>query len=137
MTIFFGWNADKGMSNYDAFAGEWTLTDWRDGKRIRVVPDGFPAEGDVLFASYGHGSYCGDAVVFFRRGADLFVNEASHCSCNGFDGQWDPKPVPAAYIVNLAKAIADEKRRGYGPLSDHEPEALAALLALASTMVSP
>lgn len=132
MTVFFGWGDDYKTGGYADFVREWREDRWGD----TPVPlsDRFPLEGDVLFASYGHGSYCGDALVLFRRGDGLFVNEASHCSCNGLEGQWDPKSIPPEYIKQLAKSITETETDGYGPLSDHEPEARAALVALAATL---
>ena len=48
---------------------------------------------DVLFAAYLEGSYSGWARVLFVRGGQLYEVDASHCSCYGLEGQWDPQEV--------------------------------------------
>lgn len=45
----------------------------------------------VLLASYGSGSYEGDAFVLFQRGGKLYEVNGSHCSCYGLEGQWSPE----------------------------------------------
>lgn len=36
------------------------------------------------------GSYEDGIRVVFRQGDKLFLVEGGHCSCHGFEGQWDP-----------------------------------------------
>src|SRR5262245_340581 len=39
---------------------------------------------EILFASYGNGDYCGDAMVLFRGvDGELYEVYGSHCSCHG------------------------------------------------------
>ena len=45
----------------------------------------------VLLAWYGYGSYCGEALVIFRKDGKLYEVNASHCSCFGLEGQWTPE----------------------------------------------
>jgi hypothetical protein len=45
---------------------------------------------EVVLAWYGNGDYCGSAYVLFVRDGKLWEVHASHCSCNGIEGQWDP-----------------------------------------------
>ena len=57
----------------------------------------------VLLASYGTGSYEGDAFVLFERGGVLWEVNGSHCSCYGLEGQWQPEETSAeALRVRLA-----------------------------------
>lgn len=44
---------------------------------------------NILFASYGTGSYEGDAFVLTERDGKLFEVNASHCSCYGLENQFD------------------------------------------------
>jgi hypothetical protein len=49
-----------------------------------------PQDNEVLFASYGGGSYEGHAYVLFTCDDTLWEVESSHCSCNGLEGTWRP-----------------------------------------------
>jgi len=58
-----------------------------------------PSDEQILFASYGEQAYEGDALVVFLDGnGQLLSVEASHCSCYGLEGQWDPKPTTLAAL---------------------------------------
>lgn len=46
---------------------------------------------EVLLAWYGYGSYCGEALVIFRKDGKLFEVNANHCSCFALEGQWKPE----------------------------------------------
>ena len=47
---------------------------------------------EVLFASYASGGYDGnDAFVLFTENGKLYEVNASHCSCYGLEGQWQPE----------------------------------------------
>lgn len=48
-------------------------------------------EGEVLLASYRYESYDGEAFVLFARDGKLYEVNASHCSCYGLEGQWEPE----------------------------------------------
>lgn len=63
------------------------------------VPDDFPPDEAVLFASYGGGSYEGDALVIFERAGQLFEVSGSHCSCYGLEGQWNPSETDRAALA--------------------------------------
>lgn len=45
---------------------------------------------EILFALYRTGSYDGTALVLFKKKEKLYIVEASHCSCHGLEGQWEP-----------------------------------------------
>lgn len=53
--------------------------------------DNFPSDEEVLFASYDGGSHEGYALVVWQRDGKLYEVNASHCSCYGLDGKWDPE----------------------------------------------
>lgn len=46
---------------------------------------------NILFASYGQDNYSGDAFVLYEQEGKLFEVNASHCSCYGLEGQFDPE----------------------------------------------
>ena len=43
---------------------------------------------NILLASYGGGSYDGDAFILCEKKGKLYTVEGSHCSCYGLEGQW-------------------------------------------------
>lgn len=48
---------------------------------------------EVLFAEYQCGSWEGCSIILLKRGNDFFVVQASHCSCYGLEGQFEPMPT--------------------------------------------
>jgi len=52
----------------------------------------------LLMAVILSGMYEGEAFVLFERDGDLFEVLASHCSCYGFEGQWNPQPTTVAAL---------------------------------------
>ena len=63
--IYFGQ-----FSDYENMKQEFTPYNWGNP---RTPPDNFPEESAILFASYGGGSYDGDALVLFERDGKLVV----------------------------------------------------------------
>jgi len=59
--------------------------------------------GNVLFAWYGYGDYCGSAVVVFERDNKLLEVNGSHCSCFGLEGQWDPEKTSVEALMHVLK----------------------------------
>lgn len=66
---------------------------------------------EVLLASYGGGSYEGDAFVLFRRDGKLYEVHGSHCSCYGLEGQWEPEETFKEALM---------KRMDEGQLGSHD-----------------
>jgi len=47
-------------------------------------------EPKFVFAFYNYEDYEGfAAVVYSYDGTNFYINEASHCSCEGLENQWD------------------------------------------------
>ena len=46
---------------------------------------------EIVLASYGTPSYEGYAFVLFKKDGKLYEVNASHCSCYGLEGQWEPE----------------------------------------------
>lgn len=52
----------------------------------------------ILLASYESGEWEGRAFVLFERDGKLYEVNASHCSCYGLEGQWDPEETSTAEL---------------------------------------
>lgn len=65
---------------------------------------------EILYAAYETGMCDGSALVLFKKNDELFVVEASHCSCYGLEGQWDP--VLTNEVV-LKKEVNSKTRHFY------------------------
>ena len=85
--------------------------EWNEGKRLKD----FPTDEEILFASYEQGGYDGDSLVLYRRDGKLYYNSASHCSCYGLEGQWNPDEV-----------IPEQLAKMHEPDEDHGAEAIEA-----------
>lgn len=73
-------------------------------------PDGSMIEQElehaiIHIAWLGEGCYCAAAHVIFTdvRGTLKEVH-GSHCSCNGFEGSWEPSETSKAALLQMAKA---------------------------------
>jgi hypothetical protein len=77
------------------------LLGWADVDEIRsafeVAPEHW-AGVEVLAAWSEYESYEGSAWVLFRRAGKLYEVNGGHCSCYGFEGQWEPSEVTTAEI---------------------------------------
>jgi len=48
---------------------------------------------NIVIASYDYRNYDGRAFVLFEQDGMFFEVNASHCSCYGLEGQWEPEEV--------------------------------------------
>lgn len=68
-----------------------------DFKSKKDVEENFDIElpgRQILIAVYeGQGSYDGSAFVLFKYKGKIYEVNASHCSCMGLEGQWEPEEV--------------------------------------------
>ena len=94
-------------------------------------PASFPTEQELLFASYGGGSYEGDAVIIWERNGQLYEAHASHCSCYGLEGQFSPEETSLG-----ALAMRETKKNGasYYFLSEHEGAAYIAYWSMVAML---
>lgn len=53
---------------------------------------------EILLASYSAANYSGEAFVLFRKDGKLYEVNASHCSCYGVEGQWEPEETNVAAL---------------------------------------
>jgi len=54
---------------------------------------------NILFAYYTYEDYSGTAFVLFERGGKLYEVNASHCSCYGLEGQFEPEETTVEAII--------------------------------------
>lgn len=60
----------------------------------KEAAENFPRHDQIIFAcNVAHSAYEESCVVLYVEGGKLFFNEASHCSCYGYENQWDPDEV--------------------------------------------
>ncbi len=73
---------------------------------------------NIKFASYGTDNYSGEAWVLFERNGKLFEVNASHCSCYGCEGQWEPSELNLDELKNRLRP--DNEYFGKDTYSDNE-----------------
>lgn len=69
---------------------EYRLRGWK-----RVIEQEFevklPRSVRILFAAFTDEDYEGNAFVLFEQDGKYYEVWGSHCSCSGFEGQWEPE----------------------------------------------
>lgn len=69
----------------------------------------------IIFASYEIGDYCGNASVLFIENNRLYEINASHCSCYGLEGQWEPEETFFSTLQHrMLNGNLDNALDGYG-----------------------
>ena len=58
----------------------------------------------VLFAWYGTEALEGKAFILLERDSQLYSVFATHCSCNGLEGQWNPQRTSWTTLKHLLRA---------------------------------
>jgi hypothetical protein len=86
-------------------------TEWLD-RGSRQIPLDNEDDIEVLLAWLGDESYSSEALVVGRRRSSgkLFCVEASHCSCNGYDGQWGEVETTPEALRLMLKGWGDYRR---------------------------
>lgn len=81
-------------------AFEDSIWDATQSKYVRgnAVTD-MATDDEVLFAAYDGSGYDGTALIVFRRDGKLYEVSASHCSCNGLEGEWSPTEINGPYLL--------------------------------------
>jgi hypothetical protein len=123
MKVYFGWNNFPDMVR--SFLG---YNPQDTGYRCSVRPE------QVLFAAYSYEDYSGTASVLIEQGGNLFEVYGSHCSCNGLEGQWEPKPVTWASLALRLPNLDLYGRDGGGSMRAHTLEAREAFYRLVRRM---
>ena len=105
------------------FFGEWCC----DEKMYSDI--GRPSEeerqyGNTIFAVYERESYEGQCLIVFKKWSrtidddgkstttfQWYVIEASHCSCNGLEDAWPPKPTTKEALLMMELGSFNEEVR--------------------------
>lgn len=74
------------------YVGEWTSREDM-AKSFETDLASMPSEHELVIAVYEYEGYDGTSFVLFCKDGQLYMNEASHCSCNGLEGCWAPEPI--------------------------------------------
>lgn len=128
MKIFGRW------SDYEDMKNDWFDLPYGDEERKSFqYPDTFPTEGELLFASYGGGSYEGDATIVWMRDGKLYESHGSHCSCYGLEGQFEPEETSVQVLASKGKKEAGSS---YYFLSDHDGDAYIAYWKMVESLES-
>jgi hypothetical protein len=77
------------LTSFPIYHGAWESK--ADIARAFDIPIEILEKCYIYFAGYNEGDYEGSCVIIFRKDGTLYYNAASHCSCNGFEGNWDPE----------------------------------------------
>ncbi len=82
------------------------FTSWEDV--VNSFSKDVPEPDEVLFAKYTYEDYSGFASVLYPKGNKYYLNECSHCSCYGLEGQWNPEEYETKEVLlaALTKASA-------------------------------
>lgn len=66
-------------------------------------------DAEILFAFYGCEDGHGTSFVLFRRDQKLYEVNASHCSCYGLHGQWEPEETFVEAILHRDVVCYDDE----------------------------
>lgn len=94
---------------------------WKDLIREFTGPDKM-REPARVWAEYDHGGYDGSAVVVYKIGRKVYVNEGGHCSCYGLEDQWSPTEY-----ASVKEFEACSRKATYGQIKDNLPAILTTL----------
>ncbi|MCO1396399.1 hypothetical protein [Burkholderia cenocepacia] len=85
---------------------------------------------EVLLGYESVGSWGCDSSSYFllrlREDSSLFEVRGSHCSCHGFEGQFEPEPVSLAYLSSDKHWISTG---GYDSNADDNEKTIRAFIA--------
>ncbi len=85
------------LGEYVSFSDEEVMQDIISSYE---VDDGLVSKFEILVAELDYGSYEGSSYFILRDKATgvYYENVAGHCSCYGFEGQWEPKETTVTYL---------------------------------------
>ena len=89
---------------------------WDDKVRTKEghePPDNFPRHDQIIFAMNRGGGYEESCTVVFVENGKLMYVSASHCSCYGYEGQWDPDEVTWFQLWKMDPPDYDETSESY------------------------
>lgn len=113
---------------YANFLGDWAPDNMQGGdtslermcREYQIDPKALE-DCEILMAYYCYEDYSGSSMVVYIQNGTLYEVNASHCSCNGLEGQWEPEETSAA-------AILDRLKQTYCSIPDECQKVLKAIL---------
>lgn len=82
----------SGFDSTNDIARKFNLvSDPRTPDQAAEISSFHPLAVDVIAAVYQIDGYEGQAFIVFAKDGKLYEVNASHCSCNGLEGQWSPE----------------------------------------------
>lgn len=87
-----------GFKDWQDVANNFTdgVYEWSDAKEQAKALIDIPEPEEVLLAINHYESYSGSAWIVYRIGEEYFEVHGGHCSCYGFEGQWEPEDCGTA-----------------------------------------
>jgi len=79
-------------------------------------------EPSKIWARYDKERYNGSAEVLFKKGRKWYYVNASHCSCYGLEGQWEPEEFDVKLFL---KSVEDRSSRKMLGLLSNERSIIA------------
>ena len=91
---------------------------------------------EVLIAYESVGDYGCDSSSWFllRKDGNLYETAGSHCSCYGFEGQWNPSETSIAYLTSEKFCLPCG---GYDDNEDDNKKRVVAFLRDLSAWITP
>lgn len=97
LKVFWGFKNKTDIARQFSGVSEY---DYSDGVSVdRIMKDLRGAI--VLLAHYAYEDYSGHAYVLYEKGGKYYLNEGSHCSCFGLEGQWEPVEVLPEQLIKM------------------------------------
>jgi hypothetical protein len=95
-------------------------------------------KGVIVHGEIDNGGYEGSAAIVFAEGGELKWVSGSHCSCYGFEGQWQPEVTTVETLQHIAAhGYGTEQKVANGALellskfgTPTDPDAIAAAITL-------
>ena len=90
MTLMLGYFADNDEIKTQQDVKEWI------GREFQIdMPS-----GEIIAAYHSEPDYEEDCWFLLRKDGEYFEAFGSHCSCYGYEEQWDPKPASKEYLCS-------------------------------------
>ena len=100
-TLLLGHAAEEVSANYGVEA--WIEEEFKaeTGYSREPLKPGADLSGvEVLAFWHSEPDYEESCWVLFRKGGELYEVNGSHCSCYGYEGQWEPTKTSVTYLLS-------------------------------------
>ena len=94
-----GYSGDSELSVKKHMAGEFQIP-FESVENIRIIV-AYESEQDYSMSNW---------FLFIGEDGELYENHGSHCSCDGFEGQWGPEKTSVEYLLSnkLCLYVSDD-----------------------------